>query len=271
MKGVVLLTRPSNWQGVRTLAECARRGVSVSAVIVEPKTSGDRLRKLRRFLETNGPADTARKVWYTLVARRRFRRELTRARQSELPRAVGEIAARLGIPLHMVESHNDTRCEGLLRDLSPDLILLAGTRIIKPPIIRQARVGCLNAHTGWLPEYRGVNANLWALLEGGRRGVTVHYVDPGVDTGAILLREELPIISGDTIETIEVRTTDLCARLIIDAIQAIEAGTAVRAPQRAEDGRQYRALSFQKEQEVRRLLKRMAHAHSAGKRAYGNP
>lgn len=262
--GVVLLTRPGNWQGVRTLHECARRGVAVSAVVVEPKTSADRLRRLRKFAATNGRMAALLKVWYTLGSETRFRREIARIHGESLPSTVQPMAARLGIPFHSVESHNDARSEGLLRELAPDLILLAGTRIIKPHIIERARLGCLNAHTGWLPEYRGVNANLWALLEGGRRGVTVHYVDPGVDTGAILFKEELPIVAGDTLERIEVRTIEICARLMVDAILAIRAGTAVGLPQRPDEGRQYRALPFAKEQEVRRRLRRMTAAPAAG-------
>jgi folate-dependent phosphoribosylglycinamide formyltransferase PurN len=258
MSRVVLLTRPANWQGIVTLDELAREGVRVAAAIVETKTSGDRIRRLRKFMASNGPLDTARKVWHNVVSDRRFRREISRAGLDSLPRTVAAMTTRLNIPTYSVRSHNDEECERLLRQIEPEVVLLAGTRIIKPHIIRQARLGCLNAHTGWLPEYRGVHANLWALLEGGRVGVTTHYVDPGVDTGAILLQEELPVLPGDTLETLEVRTTQLCARLMRQALDGIQQGSLRPRPQHAGDGRQYRALPFDKEQEVRRLLRRLA-------------
>lgn len=254
MSRIVLLSRPHNWQAVRTLDECARRGLEVSAVILEPKTTREKLRRLWRFLKSNGVHDTARKILRTLRARRDFRHHITHGEASALPLAVATMAARMGVTVYNVGSHNDEQCQRVLRDLAPDLILLAGTRIIKPHIIERARVGCLNAHTGWLPEYRGVHANLWALLEGGKLGITVHYVDPGVDTGAILLREQLPVHTGDTLEILEARMTAICARLMADAVLAIEAGTTNPIPQARDEGRQYRALPFDKEQEVRRLL-----------------
>ena len=260
MNGVIMLTRPSNWQGVRTLHEFARRGIAVSAVVVEPKTLTERSRRFWKFLKVNGPADTLRKVWRILMGLRYFSHEMAQAYADGLPRNVPEMAARLHMPVHVVESHNGARCENLLRRFSPDLILLVGTRIIEPHVIRLARVGCLNAHSGWLPDYRGVHANLWALLEGGRRGVTVHYVDSGVDTGPILLREGLPIGAGDTLEAIEVRTVELSARLMGDAVVAIQAGRAIPVPQRLEEGRQFRAIPFRKEEEVRRLLKNLVEA-----------
>ncbi|MBI1893815.1 MAG: hypothetical protein HYS14_06890 [Candidatus Rokubacteria bacterium] len=267
MSRVVLLTRPSNWQGVLTLRECSRQGLAVSGVILEPKGLGERLRRLWKFLKLNGPADTARKIWHTVLSDRRFRREVKRVYRDDVPSSVRDIGSLLGMPVYEVGSHNDQQCEQLLEELSADFILLAGTCIIKPHILKQARLGCLNAHTGWLPDYRGVHANLWSLLEGGRLGVTVHYVDPGVDTGPILLREELRVVPGDTLETIELRTAELCARMMVDTIKAIENGAAVPCPQRLGEGRCYRALPFRKEQEVRRLLKRMARAGVANGQA----
>lgn len=267
MSRVVLLTRPSNWQGVLTLRECSQRDVDVSAAIVEPKSTGERLRRLWKFLRLNGPADTACKVWHTVLSDRRFQREVRRVYRDDVPSNVRDIGSLLGMPVYEVGSHNDERCEQLLRELSVDLLLLAGTRIIKPHIIKRARLGCLNAHTGWLPDYRGVHANLWSLLEGGRLGVTVHYVDAGVDTGAILLREELRVVRGDTLERIELRTAELCARMMVDAIKAIESGTVAARLQRLDEGRYYRPLPFRKEQEVRRLLKRMARAGVANGQA----
>jgi len=262
MNGIVLLTRPSNWQGVLTLLECSRRGVPVAGVIVEPKTSADRVQRLRKFLAANGLLDTARKVWLTALSERRFSAEIGRAGLETLPRTVTEMAAQLGVTVYQVASHNDSECEATLRRLDPDVILLAGTRIIKPHIIGRARIGCLNAHTGWLPQYRGVHANLWALLEGGPRGVTVHYVDPGVDTGAILLQEELPVLAGDTLERLEVRTMQLCARLMLDAVQGVTNGSLAGRPQYSHEGRQYRAMAFRNEREVRRLLRRLPAAPS---------
>lgn len=263
---IILLTRPGNLQAIKTLEECHRRGVRIAAAIVEPKTWAEKVRRIRRFYRTNGFIDTLRKGWESVASDYRLDRVTQKAEGRRTPASVAEAGAQLGVPVHGVPDHNGSASEALLRQLKPDLLLVAGTKILRKHIFAQARLGCLNAHCGWLPEYRGLHANFWALMEGGKTGVTVHYVDAGVDTGSILLRKELPIVSGDTLESIELRTVDLCASLMTDAIEGIAAGTLAPLPQTADQGRQYRALSFRKEEEVRHLLRELGRQdHGTGK------
>lgn len=268
---IILLTRPSNLQAIKTLEECRRRGVRIAAAVVEPKTWAEKVRRIRRFYRTNGLIDTLRKGWESVASDYRLDRVTQKVEGRHTPASVAEAGARLGVPVHVVPDHNGSASEALLRQLKPDLLLLAGTKILRKHIFGQARIGCLNAHTGWLPQYRGVHANFWALLEGGKTGVTVHYVDSGVDTGSILLRKELPIVSGDTLESIELRTMDLCASLMTDAIEGIEAGTLAPLPQTADQGRQYRALSFRKEEELRCLLRDFSAQNQPEGVAHGGP
>ena len=257
---VVLLTRPSTLQGIAVVEAFAEAGLPLAAALIEPKSLGERRRRLLTVYRQNGLLPTLRKV-----ARIIFEDHLAgflHRRSREATRTVDAICRRYGVPVHTVSNHNAPECERILRAVHPDIVLLAGTRIIKVHILQVPRIGTVNAHTGWLPNYRGRNANLWAFLEGGLTGITTHFVDPGVDTGHMLIREPFPIGPGDTIQGLELRAALHCAELMLRTARGLEAGTITPIPQRKEDGRQFPALPVGHEDEVRRRL-----AAPAGARA----
>lgn len=87
-----------------------------------------------------------------------------------------------------VESVNSDAAREALKSLSPKVILVNGTRIIGKKTLTCINAPFINTHVGITPRYRGVHGGYWALTEGNKQscGVTVHMVDTGVDTGAIL-------------------------------------------------------------------------------------
>jgi folate-dependent phosphoribosylglycinamide formyltransferase PurN len=88
-----------------------------------------------------------------------------------------------------VKSVNDEACFELLKKLQPRLVFVAGTRIIGKKLLDSfPETIFLNVHAGITPAYRGVHGAYWALFAGDRQhcGVTVHFVDKGIDTGGIL-------------------------------------------------------------------------------------
>lgn len=126
-----------------------------------------------------------------------------------------------------------------LRALQPDLLVLAGADIVPAAVIDVPRLGTINPHYGLLPAYRGMNVTEWSVFHGDPVGVTVHLVDAGIDTGDILLQEEIPVEPGDTFERLRTKHQEVATRLLVDAAIGLRDGTARRIPQRAEDGRQY--------------------------------
>jgi folate-dependent phosphoribosylglycinamide formyltransferase PurN len=126
-----------------------------------------------------------------------------------------------------------------LRDLDPDLAVLVGADIVPVPVLEIPRIATINAHYALLPAYRGMNVTEWSVLRGDPVGVTVHVVDPGVDTGDILLQEEIQIDPGDTFATLRRKHQDVAARLLVDATLQLRDGTATPRSQRPADGRQY--------------------------------
>jgi len=93
--------------------------------------------------------------------------------------------------LWRVESVNSPGVKEELSKITPDLVIVNGTQIIKPEIFNATEAPFVNMHCGITPRYRGVHGGYWALAEGDQEnfGVTVHLIDEGIDTGPILYQE----------------------------------------------------------------------------------
>jgi folate-dependent phosphoribosylglycinamide formyltransferase PurN len=87
-----------------------------------------------------------------------------------------------------VPSVNSDEAIAALRNLKPDVVVVNGTRIISERVLASVPARFINMHAGITPLYRGVHGAYWALVEGRRDacGVTVHFVDPGIDTGSVI-------------------------------------------------------------------------------------
>jgi len=139
----------------------------------------------------------------------------------------------------VIQEINGDDCRRALQVLRVDLLILAGTPIIRAPILEVPRLGTLNAHQGALPRFRGMNVIEWAVLEGHPPAITVHFVDAGVDTGDIIAIEPVPIQPGDTLQAVRTRASAQQVGLLARTVNAALAGPLPRRPQCAGEGRQY--------------------------------
>lgn len=122
----------------------------------------------------------------------------------------------------------------IAKDLKPDLFVLAFVSDIMPEdVIKLATFGGINFHPSLLPKYRGGSAMNWAVIKGeNETGVTVHYVDQGIDTGDIILQEKVEISPEDTVGSLYYnKLYPLGVKLIAQAVAGIRKGTASRIPQ----------------------------------------
>jgi methionyl-tRNA formyltransferase len=158
-----------------------------------------------------------------------------RGRGMELaPSPVKESAARLGIPLTQPETiKNNEEFRARLARLNPDAIIVVGYgRIIPQWMIDLPTLGNLNLHASLLPKYRGAAPIQWAIARGETvTGVTTMRIDAGLDTGDILLQEELPINAEDTAETIAPKLAAIGAHLMVETLQGLRAGEIGPRPQ----------------------------------------
>ncbi len=134
---------------------------------------------------------------------------------SDVPEAAGlERARRRGLSAFAVDrgrfaSRREYEAELLriLEEAKPDLICLAGyMRILSPEFVARFRGRILNIHPALLPKFRGLHAQRQALEAGETEsGCTVHFVDEGTDTGAVILQRKVPVLAGDTEESLSER------------------------------------------------------------------
>ncbi len=113
-----------------------------------------------------------------------------------------------------------------LRALAPDVIVVAAYGQILPgEILTLPKFGCVNIHASLLPAYRGAAPINWAIIRGETEtGVTIMQMDAGMDTGAILLQERIPIADRDTAGTVTEKLSLLGARMVSDALSRMASG-----------------------------------------------
>jgi methionyl-tRNA formyltransferase len=105
-------------------------------------------------------------------------------------------------------------------------------KILPKSLIDLPRFGALNIHASLLPKYRGAGPIQWALMNGDTTtGVTVFQITPDVDTGDILLQQEIAIGADDTMWTLGMRLCEAGAKLVIEAMDALETGSISGKPQ----------------------------------------
>lgn len=113
---------------------------------------------------------------------------------------VGGVAEQLGVPVVPSERVRDAETASWMRDEGVDLLLnVHSLYLIAGEVVAAPRIGSFNLHPGPLPEYAGLNTPSWAIYNGEpRHGVTVHWMEPGVDTGAIAYEATFELTDSDT-------------------------------------------------------------------------
>ena len=106
-----------------------------------------------------------------------------------------------------LEPEAEARLVALLQEAGVELVVLAGyMRMIKAPLLEAFPKRIINIHPSLLPQFPGLAAWKQALEAGAERtGCTVHFVDSGMDTGPIIAQREVPVLPGDTAETLHAR------------------------------------------------------------------
>lgn len=173
-----------------------------------------------------------------------------------------------GVRREQVKSHNHADCVALLTELAPDLIVLGGTRILKPRVFAPAARGTLNAHPGLLPEVRGSASVAWAIHLDEPVGCTCHFIDAGIDTGPIVSRRRIEVRRGDSYEKLCHATVDLSAVLMREALEALRDDRLEATPQ-GEGRPALKNMPDEGVEEVRRKLAEGRYAHFADRPGRG--
>lgn len=266
---VLLLTGPRPYQAYVAQRLCA--DLDVVQIVLEdaslrqPKTetvtARDRLRRISPGLfsllaRLKGLA-TKRRVERRAEA---LLERIEREARAEFEATIGGIPAWPDVPTMRVPRVNGKDVVRHCEELDVDVTLVFGTGILKSPMIRIARQATLNAHTSLLPDFRGTQSEFWQIHQDRLdcAGVTVHYIDEGVDTGEILLQKATAIEGRPDPARLRYHNVLMVPELFTDAVRQLEAGTAPRLVQEASEMPTYRTKDATFERQIE-MLRRLGH------------
>ena len=143
------------------------------------------------------------------------------------------------IKCFIVPDINSKKAIKRLRSFNLDLLINSSAGLFRSDIINSVRNGILNAHMAYLPTFRGMNVLEWSLFSYKTIGVTLHFINKGIDTGDILLFKQIPLKTGDSIEDLRNKSSVVSLDLTIQGIKGLCNNTLLRRPQLISDGKQY--------------------------------
>lgn len=151
-----------------------------------------------------------------------------------LPSPVKEIAAGSGIRILQPSFLKEPFFQDTLVHLNPELVVVvAYGKILPPQVLQIPRYGCINVHASLLPQYRGAAPVQWALIHGEEKtGITTMHMDEGLDTGDILLQEEVMISADDTAATLGEHLAETGASVLMRTIADLKDGSLHPVPQK---------------------------------------
>jgi len=136
-------------------------------------------------------------------------------------------------PLSLKKGDDAVEAERIMRELAPDLIVVAAYgKILPKTILDLPKYGCINIHASLLPKYRGAAPIQRVILNGETEtGVTAMQMAEGLDTGDMLMKITTPIGENETASELFDRLSDLGAKLIVDTIEAVKLGNVTPVKQ----------------------------------------
>jgi len=220
MRIVVLCSSPYSETGCAAAARLAQLGYAPVAALTLP--SSDRS-TLTRKLGQWGLRESLRYARAKLAPGKSTNDKRVRNPYLEFAlrhgervfRSLSEVASAHGFPVLTCRDQNSPRAVAQLNEWAPDVAVFTGGNILRDELLQVPRLGVLNAHLALLPEIRGMSSPEWSLLCGVPLGITIHFVDSGIDTGPILLRREF--VAADQCDSL----TDLRNRMIAEGIELI--------------------------------------------------
>lgn len=195
-----------------------------SVVVLEEKPESKGL-LIRRRAKLIGWASALGQVAFAVALK--VLHKTSAARKAEIAKAKDlDPTPSNAVPWYTIGSVNSDACRSALQRLRPAVVVVLGTRIIRRETLHCVDVPFLNYHPGLNPKYRGMNGGYWALAEDdpAHAGVTIHLIDEGVDTGAILYTATFEPTQKDNFVTYYFLQAAAAIPILIDAVEDALAG-----------------------------------------------
>jgi methionyl-tRNA formyltransferase len=143
------------------------------------------------------------------------------------------VCAEFGIPLHFISGINEPEAYAILERLAPDVIFVIGWhQIVRPPVMRLARLGLIGAHASYLPHNRGSAPINWAIIRGERSaGNSLMWLAEGVDEGDIIAQRAFPVTPYDTCATLYAQVAASNRDMLLEVLPHVLKGERPGRPQ----------------------------------------
>ncbi|NHC33590.1 formyltransferase family protein [Scytonema millei] len=157
------------------------------------------------------------KMWHVLIL-------------SAFPEKIKDSVIALGDDIICFSDRDDKITPSFIQKYKIDYIICFGYgRILSQDIIKI--VPCINIHGGYLPQNRGPNPNLWSWINGTKKGVSIHYIDKGIDTGDIIVQKEIEFREPITLQSSFDQIVNECTELFASEWPNIRSGMSTRTRQ----------------------------------------
>lgn len=149
------------------------------------------------------------------------------------PPPIKVLAQELGLPVIQPRRLREPEAMDQLREWQPELIVIAAFgQILRPEVLNLPKFGCINVHASLLPRWRGAAPIQAAILHGDTEtGITIMRLDPGVDTGPILMQRSLAILPEDTAGSLSERLSQFGGEVLSETLPAYLRGEITPKPQ----------------------------------------
>ena len=245
MRVAILASSPYSETACATAARLAQIGyVPVGALTLRSWNRGTILRKVGQW----GVRDSIQYATAKLAPRAGVSQkplnphfEMALRHQDGMFRNLREVGRTYGFPVVTCGNQNSPAAVFKMKRWAPDLAVFAGGSLLQDAALSVARLGVLNSHLALLPEIRGMSSPEWSLLQGVPPGITIHFMDRGIDTGPILIRREFAVPpTCDSLTDLRQRMIAEGIELIAEAVSGLDRGTILPVAQHdREADRQY--------------------------------
>lgn len=203
--------------------------IDFEAVIIEEKVPAKQL--LRRRLKKLGYMKVIGQVLFQLFVVKALQSKSKRRIQDILKSNKLDNTPISNAKIRNVTSVNSEETILILNKIAPDIIIVNGTRIISKKVLDAVPSIFMNMHVGITPGYRGVHGAYWALVnnDSSNAGVTIHYVDQGIDTGKVIAQGAIEITKRENFATYPYLQTAKGLTLMLEAINNLKEGKKIES------------------------------------------
>ena len=207
--------------------------VDLVGVFYEQKHYPDKEVSKKYLKKSNGIFDKCKRMFLNPYSNINFFRKRTESFESYRFFDNRPVVYPKEIPLIHVWTMNEESSISRLNELQPDVCVVFGTGVIKEKVLQIPPKGTINVHRGILPDYKGLDSDLWAIWNGdfAKIGTTIHFVDIGLDTGSILEQLTISLSSTEGIYSLRYYTTVIAADMVTRILLEFQKGEVDSRPQ----------------------------------------